>query len=259
MLIGLIVDELFFKPELYAWPLKGIRRSTRPGGDGPPGVGPGGGNAPGGDGSSGGGYDEGDPHDGHDEDTGGASDKHRQAADDDSRVRRSRRATQSEEALVPCSPVDSAPPSGVLSSLTSGLAKCHIASPPFSGVDDPEARYGDWLLVEADNTLVEDGRHHDAGSGKPSDTHIVQDTEQPAKSRFDSPDDPATAPEEEIDGFTATEWLILKTQLNGRDPALARSAAITMTCKAGAYLTAARMHCSLVDPLADYQEPFGFY
>ncbi|RDX43682.1 hypothetical protein OH76DRAFT_1560208 [Lentinus brumalis] len=231
MLIGLIVDELLFKPDICDWPLKGIRRSTRPGGDGPPGGGPGGG----GDGSSGGGYDEGDPHDGHDEDTGGASDKHRQAADDDSRVRRSRRATQSEEALVPCSPVDSAPPSGVLSSLTSGLAKCHIASPPFSGVDDSEARYGDWLLVEADNTLVED-----AGSGKPSTAYIVQDTEQRAKSPFDSPDDPATPPEEEIDGFTETEWVVLKAQLNGRDRALAQSAAIMMICK------------------TDYQEPVGF-
>ncbi|RPD58327.1 hypothetical protein L226DRAFT_614446 [Lentinus tigrinus ALCF2SS1-7] len=89
-------------------------------------------------------------------------------------------------------------------------------------------------ILAHDRMLVESDTPHDHGKGKGKgvdDTVVTKDSEHsPEATTADFPDHPEGPPEKEIDGFTDTEWSMLKRQVFSRDPAVATNALMLMAC-----------------------------
>ena len=89
----------------------------------------------------------------------------------------------------------------------------------------------EWYLTEMGDKTLADSVQSSPIEGEPSEAlEYMQHSTQATNVLLDDPNQPAVSPEEEVDGFTDTEWEILKTQLNSSDPAVSRNALIMMTC-----------------------------
>lgn len=89
----------------------------------------------------------------------------------------------------------------------------------------------EWYSTEmGDKTLADSVQSSPIGGESSEALEYLQPSAQVTNVLLDDPEQPAVPPEEEVDGFTDTEWEILKTQLNSNDPAVSRNALIMMTC-----------------------------